>query len=67
MPLRALGTAVEMQLRTELCVGGCYTPGALKDKEVFGVPQGDGAGAGEEGVSASVADCITMSLLHVLY
>lgn len=36
VPLRALGTAVEMQLRTELCVGGCYTPGkcALKDREV---------------------------------
>lgn len=34
VPLRAL--AVEMQLRTELCVGVCYTPGkyALKDREV---------------------------------
>jgi hypothetical protein len=31
------------------------------------MPQGDGMGAGEEGVSASAADCITMSLLHVLY
>lgn len=36
VPLRALGTAVDMQLRTESCVGDCYTPGkcALKDREV---------------------------------
>lgn len=69
MPLRALGTVVEMQLRTELWVGGCCTPGkcALKDRYP-GMAQGDGAGGGEEGVSVSICcDCITMSLLHVLY